>query len=307
MIKTIPNGVYPTMVTPYTADNKVDYNAVEQIIEWYSERGIDGIFAICQSSEIFFLSFEERYELLKFIIEHSPKNISIVASGHTADDIDTQIDEAKRFIELGIDGYVFISNRLAKQDESDDVFLRNVDTFLNEIPDVPFGVYECPYPYKRLLTPETLGKLARTGRFTFLKDTCCDPAQIQAKLDAVKGTGLKIYNANSATLLETLKMGCAGFSGVMANFHPELYSWLCKNFDKEPEKAQLVQDIVGFFSVVERQLYPVNAKYYLTLDGLDMGITSRARNVDEFSVNCRREIEEMHRLTQFVKAQIGIK
>lgn len=307
MVKSIPNGVYPTMVTPYTADNKVDYNAVEQIINWYSERGIDGIFAICQSSEIFFLSFEERYELLKFIVEHSPKNLSIVASGHTADDADTQLEEAKRFIELGIDGYVFISNRLANQDESDDVLLKNVDRFMNEIPDVSFGIYECPYPYKRLMTPETLGKLARTGRFTFLKDTCCDSDQIKAKLEAVEGTGLKIYNANSSTLLESLQMGCAGFSGVMANFHPELYSWLCKNFDKEPEKAKLVQDIVGFFSVAERQVYPVNAKYYLTLDGLDMGITSRARSVDEFNFSCRREIEQMHGLTQFIKAQIGIK
>lgn len=306
MIKSIPNGVYPTMVTPYTADNKVDYNAVEQIINWYSERGVDGIFAICQSSEIFFLSFEERYELLKFIIEHTPKNISIVASGHTADDIPTQLDEAKRFIDLGIDGYVFISNRLAKQDESDDVFLKNIDIFMNEIQDTSFGVYECPYPYKRLLTPETLGKLAKTGRFTFLKDTCCNLDQIKAKLDAVEGTGLKIYNANSATLLESLKMGCAGFSGVMANFHPELYSWLCKNFEKEPEKAQLVQDIVGFFSVAERQVYPVNAKYYMTLDGLDMGYTSRARSIEDFTPGCHMEIEEMHRLTAFIKQQIGI-
>ena len=40
MVKSIPNGVYPTMVTPYTADNKVDYNAVEQIINWYVERGV---------------------------------------------------------------------------------------------------------------------------------------------------------------------------------------------------------------------------------------------------------------------------
>ena len=307
MIKSIPNGVYPTMVTPYTADNKVDYNAIEQIINWYVERGVDGIFAICQSSEIFFLSFEERYELLKFIIERTPKNISIVASGHTADDIPTQLDEAKRFIELGIDGYVFISNRLAKQDESDDVFLKNVDIFMNEIQDTAFGIYECPYPYKRLLTPETLGKLAATGRFTFLKDTCCDLDQIKAKLDAVKGTGLKIYNANSATLLESLKMGCAGFSGVMANFHPELYSWLCKNFEKEPEKAQLVQDMVGFFSVAERQVYPVNAKYHMTLDGLDMGYTSRARNINDFTPACHMEIEEMHRLTAYLKQQLGIK
>ncbi len=30
----------------------------------------------------------------------------------------------------------------------------------------------------------------------------------------------------------------AGYSGVMANFHPDLYVWLCKNYKKQPEKAQ---------------------------------------------------------------------
>ena len=70
MIKDIPNGVYPTMITPYTADNKIDYNAVEKLINWYDEKGVAGIFAICQSSEIFFLSLEERLELLKFIVKN---------------------------------------------------------------------------------------------------------------------------------------------------------------------------------------------------------------------------------------------
>ena len=64
MLKTIPDGVYPTMVTPYTEDNKIDYVALKQLIDWYAERSVAGLFAICQSSEIFFLSFEEKLEIL---------------------------------------------------------------------------------------------------------------------------------------------------------------------------------------------------------------------------------------------------
>ena len=45
MIKDIPNGVYPTMITPYTADNKIDYNAVEKLINWYDEKGVAGIYS----------------------------------------------------------------------------------------------------------------------------------------------------------------------------------------------------------------------------------------------------------------------
>ena len=306
MKKTIPNGVYPTMVTPFTQDNKIDYNAVEALIEWYAQKGVDGIFAICQSSEIFFLSFEERLELLRFVMKHTPKNISIVASGHVEDDLDKQIEEAKAFIQEGIDSYVFISNRFAKENESDSVFLKNMEKAVDAIGDITFGIYECPYPYKRLMTPELLKELASTGRFTFLKDTCCNPNMIKEKLDAVEGLGLKIYNANCASLLKTLKMGCAGFSGVMANFHPEIYSWLCKNFEKEPEKAEKVQAFLGFASMAECQMYPVNAKYYLSLEGLPMGYNCRSKDASEFIISRRMEIEQMRDVTLAFKESMGI-
>lgn len=306
MKKTIPDGVYPTMVTPFTEDNKIDYNAVEALIGWYAEKGVDGIFAICQSSEIFFLSFEERLELLRFVIKHTPKNISVVASGHVADDLSQQIEEAKAFVQEGIDAYVFISNRFAGEDESDSIFLKNMEKAVGEIGDISFGIYECPYPYKRIMTPSVLKELASTGRFTFLKDTCCDPQMINEKLSAVEGMGLKIYNANSASLLETLKMGCAGFSGVMANFHPEIYSWLCKNYDKEPEKAKQVQAFLGFASLAECQMYPVNAKYYLSLEGVPMGYACRSKDASGFTLSRRMEIEQMRDITIAFKESMGI-
>ena len=140
-----------------------------------------------------------------------------------------------RSIDAGVESYVFISNQFAKPEEDDDVVRKNIEYIIDKIPGESFGIYECPYPYKRLLTPENLKWCADTGRFSFLKDTCCNVDQLKAKLEAVKGTNLKIFNANSATLLESLRMGCAGFSGVMANFHSEMYAWLCKNFDKDQE------------------------------------------------------------------------
>lgn len=306
MIKTIPDGVYPTMITPFTTDNKIDYNGVEQILNWYSENGVDGIFAICQSSEIFFLSFEERLELLKFIMNHLPKGMSVVASGHTADDLDTQIYEANAFIAEGIDAYVFIANRFAKQDEDDSVFLKNYEKMVSSIPEIALGIYECPYPYKRLMSPETLRQCALDGRLKFLKDTCCRIEQIKAKLAAVDGLGLKIYNANSATLLESLEAGCAGFSGVMGNFHPELYSWLCKNYKSEPEKAKEVQAFLAFASLAECQLYPVNAKYHLGLCGLDIGCDARVKSASLFSESNKKEIEQMYTVEQIFKKSFNI-
>ncbi len=297
MSMTIPNGVYPTMVTPFTAENKVDFDGILRILDWYEKRGVAGIFAICQSSEIFFLTFEEKLEILSFIKENMPPKIALIASGHTEDDLDLQIYQANRYIDIGIDAYVFISNRFAKKEEDDSVFLRNAEYIYSSLPEVPLGIYECPYPYKRLLSPETLKRLAQTGKFQFLKDTCCDADLIGKKIAAVDGSGLKIYNANAATLLDTLKMGCSGYSGVMANFHPELYVWLCENFSKEPDKAIVMQDFLGFASMAECQIYPVNAKYYLGLEGLEIDIFTRSRDYKEFIESRKAEIEQMRSTT----------
>ena len=304
MLRSIPDGVYPTMITPYTADNKIDYNAVESLLHWYNERGVAGVFAICQSSEIFFLSFEERLALLEFIMAHKPEGMTVVASGHVADDLPTQIGEARRFIATGIDAYVFIANRFAKQDESDDVLWENMEHVASQLPEIGLGVYECPYPYKRVLTPELLAKMAATGRYWFLKDTCCDIAMIRRKLKAVEGSPLKIFNANSATILPSLQAGCAGFSGVMANFHPELYADLCACYGTDPARAETLQAFLGFASLAECQCYPVNAKYYLQLEGLPVNIDSRARDKREFAPNRQAEIQQMKRLTDDFKKYI---
>ncbi len=306
-MKEINNGVYPTMITPFTDDNKIDYDGVKSLIDWYAKKGVDGIFAICQSSEIFFLSFEERLELLKFIMANKPEGMSIVASGHTADDLDTQIEEAKAFIECGIDAYVFISNRFAKEDEDDDVYLKNMEYVTSQLPEIPLGVYECPYPYKRKISPYVLKKMVEDGKYQFIKDTCCSLSELKEKLDIINGTSVKLFNANAATLSESIKMGALGYSGVMANFHPELYVELFKAHKAgDEEKAKFLQDMVGYFSVTECQCYPVNAKYYVSLDGVDIGINTRTRNPAELTESRRLEIKQMYAFTEAVKKKFNI-
>ncbi|MCL2298569.1 MAG: dihydrodipicolinate synthase family protein [Firmicutes bacterium] len=300
-MKTVPNGVYPTMVTPFTQELQVDYGALPPLMRWYEARGVTGVFAICQSSEIFYLSFEERLRVLREIIRVRNPGTAVLASGHTAYDPATQIAEAKAFIEEGIDAYVFISNRFAEKGEDDDAFLRRAERVAKALPGLPLGVYECPYPYKRLLTPYVIRRLGELGNFAFLKDTCCDLGQIKEKLEAAKSTGLKIFNANAAMLLESLRLGCAGFSGVMANFHPQLYVKLCDCWQEEPALAERLQAFLGLASLAEAQQYPVNAKYTIALDGVPMTWKCRVpmkdnavfKRCDEMQIEQLREIAQM--------------
>lgn len=294
----IPTGVWPTMVTPFTEDNKIDYEALERLIEWYIDKGVAGLFAVCQSSEMFYLSLEERVELAAFVKKKAAGRVPVIASGHISESYEQQVEELQAIAAAGVDALVLITNRLAREEESDDVLLSNLKRLLLELPvEVPLGFYECPYPYKRLLSPALLKWCAESGRFLFLKDTSCDIVNIGEKLKAAEGTGLNLYNANTATLLETMKLGVTGYSGVMANFHPELYVKLLRDGLAQPDMGERLVDFLSIASLIEKQLYPVNAKYYLMLEGIFTNYRSRSKNQDEFTSTNRLEVEQLHHLT----------
>lgn len=295
-MKPIANGVYPTMITPFTDDNQIDYKALDTLVEWYIERGVHGLFAVCQSSEMFRLSLEERVELSRFVVRQTAGRVPVIASGHVSDTFADQRDELLRIADTGVDAVVLVSNRLAGEEDSEDVWKIRAEQLMNALEGVVFGIYECPYPYKRLLSPELLQWCAATGRFAFLKDTCCSTEQLDKKLKAVQGSSLRVFNANSVTLLESLKLGAAGFSGVMANFHPDLYVWLVENWQQHPEQALEVQNFLGVASLIELQQYPLNAKYYLRKSGIPLKVNARVRDREEFKANHRMETDQLKAL-----------
>ena len=93
-------GSYPTMITPYRADGSVDLETAKRYVRWYAENNCDGIFAVCQSSEIFYLSLEEKVELNRRVFarakkweKESGRPFTVVSSGHTSDAFEDQVEE----------------------------------------------------------------------------------------------------------------------------------------------------------------------------------------------------------------------
>ena len=141
------------------------------------------------------------------------------------------------------------------------MWLANVDAILSANPGVDFGIYECPLPYKRLPSVDAIRHLAQSGRFSFYKDTSHSLDVMTARIDAMRGTRLRLYNAAIGSLTPSLRAGASGLSGYAANLYPDLVSWLCDNLD-DP-RAIAVQRLL---TVVEHSVnlrYPTSAKYLL--------------------------------------------
>lgn len=293
-------GLWPVMLTPFTDAGDIDYASLEKLIAWYEAHGATGLFAACQSSEIFFLSLKERRELVRFVKEHA--HVPVIASGHVSENMWDQIEELNEMRAAGADALIMITNRLCAPGHAGESFIPRLKEMMKHLsPDVPLGFYECPYPYKRLITLDELKWCAESGRFAFMKDTCCDIGIIRDRLKAVEGSSLSLFNANTTTLLDSLQAGGAGFSGVMMNFHMDLYRWLWQNWRTEPEKARQVQDFLTVFSQIERQYYPVNAKYHMQdVEGVLASTHTRTKPDTGLSDTFRDEVHQMHRCARMV-------
>lgn len=294
-------GLWPVMLTPFTAQGEIDYASLERLIDWYERGGATGLFAACQSSEIFYLSLRERTQLVSFVKAHA--HVPVIASGHVSASLADQAQELTQMAEAGADALILITNRLCVAGKREESFLPCLQALMEKLPpEIPLGFYECPYPFKRLISHEELSWCAQSGRFAFIKDTCCDIDLIRRRLQCLSGSSLKLFNANTTTLLDSLRAGGAGFSGVMMNFHIDLYRWLLDHWEDRPDDAQTVQRFLTAFSQIERQYYPVNAKYHLCGVEQVLGdVHTRVLPASGLTQTARDEVRQMHLAADFLR------
>ncbi|MBS6740011.1 MAG: dihydrodipicolinate synthase family protein [Enterobacteriaceae bacterium] len=279
-MKTI-NGIVPVMLTPFTADEQIDYPALAKLIDWYLEKGVDALFAVCQSSEMQFLSLQERVELAHFVVQHVDGRVPVIASGHISDDIAAQKEELLAMAQTNIDALVLVTNHLDPRNEGSETFFATLNTLLDALPkELPLGLYECPAPYRRLLTDDEFSWCANSGRFVVLKDVSCDLPTVERRVKLAQGTPLNVINANAAIAWPAILAGSQGFSGVFTNFHPELYSWLWHNGKTQRALADELAIFLSLGAVTETLGYPKNAKIYHQRLGTFDDVTCRVNKDD---------------------------
>ena len=257
------HGIVPVMITPFTPGDRIDWAGYEALIEWYLANGSEALFAVCQSSEMQALSLEERRDLARFTVEHVAGRVPVVASGHISETMDEQKAELLAMADTGVDGVVLVTNRLADPQEDSATLRDRLDALLAALPTgLPLGLYECPSPYRRLLTDDEISWCAETGRFSFLKDVSCDMGTIERRLALTRGMPLAINNANAAIAWPALQAGAKGFCGVMNNFHPDLYRWLQDHGEAHPSLAEDLATFLALAAQCEPMGYPKLAKLF---------------------------------------------
>ncbi len=275
-MKKLPNGLWPVMITPLKDNNNLDLDGVRKVTDMYLHSGASGMFANCLSSEMFQLTSEERLELTKTVVDHCTGKVPVVATGSFADTNEGNAEFIKKIYDLGVEAVILISSVLVEPGESDDILQKNIEEIMNMTGDIPLGLYECPVPYKRIISPKMMKWLSETDRFLYFKDTTCDAGAIKLKLNEIEGSDFQLYNADTPSALESLRDGAKGISPISGNFYPELYGHFLKLFNEgRNEELESLNASLSIMDKVTDDFYPWSAKVFLANRGMDINTNTR--------------------------------
>ncbi len=296
----------PVMLTPFKEKSDIDFEGLSKLTELYIEAGASGLFANCQSSEMYNLSNEEKLLIVKQVLKTVAGRIPVVAVGNFGKSIEQQADFVHKIYNTGVKAVIIVTSLIADENESNEVFEQKVLQLFDLTGEIPMGFYECPKPYKRILTASQLKKFVVTDRIIYHKDTCLDIDMIRQKLAATKAyPSFGLYDAYAVNAVDSLKSGAAGLSCIQGNFFPELISWLCKNFDTDEDKVAKVQQFLSDHMEVVHYAYPVVAKYCLQKCGLNISTFTRTKT-DLFSQAVKNKIDRLLDEYIFLKNEIEI-
>jgi 4-hydroxy-tetrahydrodipicolinate synthase len=174
---------------------------------------------------------------------------------------------------LGVDAVIVLNNQFVSAEESDQLFLARIHQWMNLTPGVPFGIYECPVPYKRLVSIPVLQELLASGRLFYHKDTSLDIEQVKAKIQAGMGARFGVYDAYMVHAKASLSAGSMGLSCIQGNFFPDLIAAFCSHPTDE------FQTFLTENMDLMHSAYPTSAKYVLQKQGFPISLATR-RKVD---------------------------
>ncbi|MEO8853168.1 MAG: dihydrodipicolinate synthase family protein [Ginsengibacter sp.] len=306
MKENVDRKFIPVMLTPFKEDGKIDLNGLTQIIELYLKAGAKGLFANCQSSEMFQLTNEERLLVVEHTLKIAGGKVPVVAVGNFGTTIAEQANFIHKIYDTGVKAVIIVTSLIAGEHESNEVFDERIFELFNLTGKIPLGFYECPEPYKRVLSAEQLKKFVATGRIIYHKDTCLDIEMVKAKLKATNGVdSFGLYDAYAVNAVASLKAGAAGLSCIQGNFFPELIVWLCDHFDDIDAKGIIckVQQFLSDHMEVIHYAYPIVAKYYLQKRGIDISTFTRTKT-ETFTPHVKKKVDCLYNEYHILKKEM---
>lgn len=219
-------GSWVAMPTPFTADDKIDFNGFETLINRQIKYGTSQLFILGSAGEVTLLTIEEKKAIVKEVIAMTKGKIPVFFSAASFT-TEQSIDFAKYCEKEGADGVIFTVPPYVLIPQTS--ALAHLDACMASV-DIPCGIYNNPSRLGVQVMPETIKKLSdRHPNFVVDKEAMPSVEQLVQVQRLCEGK-VKIMCCDYphySIVLPTLAVGGTGTANIGGNIIPEeaaLYS-----------------------------------------------------------------------------------
>ncbi len=265
------NGTWPTMVTPFDKNLKIDFAVLQQMIEWYLQFNIGGLYPNCLSGEMYFLTNEERLQLVSETVKIVAGRTKVVATANLGASLKAHIDFALRVEDTGVDALMLLVPEFLNSDAEMEKYYFAVA----EAVSLPCGIYECPEPRIYHLGISLVKKLAQSGRFVAYKETSCDLKKIMALHAVTRNTPFALLQANAPFLLRACRAGVPGSMNIASIWLTDMAAAIIRMVHEHDPLAESLHQKFCTLEMIQRCAHPVSSKYLLAKRGVAISTHSR--------------------------------
>ena len=210
-------GAGVALVTPMKDDLSVDYDKLEELVDFHVNNGTDAIIVCGTTGEAATQTHEEHLATVKACVEFAKKRIPVIA-GTGSNCTETAKYLSQKAEEYGVDGLLVVSPYYNKATQKG---LVGHFTAVADSVKLPIILYNVPSRTGCNILPETVATLAKNvDNIVGIKEASANISQVAKVMQLTDGK-IDLYSGNDDQVVPVLSLGGVGVISVLSNIAPK--------------------------------------------------------------------------------------
>ena len=262
-------GAGVAIVTPFTQDDKVNFEELGKMIDFQIAGGTDAIIICGTTGESSTLTHEEHDECIKFAVEHTAGRVPVIAgtgSNSTAEAIRLSTHAQNN----GADALLLVTPYYNKATQKG--LIQHYTAIANSV-DLPIILYNVPSRTGVNILSQTAVTLAKNVKnIVAIKEASGNISQV-AELAAIADGCIDIYSGNDDQVVPLLSLGGVGVISVLSNVMPKLTHDMVMSYLNGDVKLsrQLQLSVMNLNKALFCEVNPIPVKEALNMMGWNAG------------------------------------
>lgn len=266
---SIFTGSGVAIVTPFLPDGSVNYEKLDELIEYHIAHKTDAIIICGTTGESSTLTEEEHMQCIKFTVEQAKKRIPVIA-GTGSNATFTTIEMSREAVDYGVDGLLLVTPYYNKATQKG--LIAHYTTIANSV-SIPIILYNIQSRTGVNIAPETIAELVKNvDNIVGVKEASGNISQV-AKIMHLTDGKIDLYSGNDDQVIPLLSLGGKGVISVLSNVAPRYtHEMVMKYLEGNTKEAcQMQLNALPLIDALFCEVNPIPVKAAMNLMGKNVG------------------------------------